>query len=85
MFEVSRSVAPAYLRATVVSKRITGLTHRAKHGHIAGLQLADLVVSPIGRFVLGKAVKEDFRIIEEKFRRRGGRYEGAGLVVLPKG
>ena len=58
---------------------------RGKHENIAGLQLADLVVSPIGCFVLGKPAKEEFRIIEGTFRRRGGRYEGAGLVVLPKG
>jgi hypothetical protein len=72
------------LQASTVSERITGLSLRAKRENIAGLQLADLVVSPIGRFVLGKPTKEDFRIIEGKFRRRGGRYEGAGLVVLPK-
>ena len=68
-----------------MSERITGLSLRAKRENIAGLQLADLVVSPVGRFVLGKPTKEDFRIIEAKFRRREGRYEGAGLVVLPKG
>lgn len=73
-----------YLRASTVSERITGLTVRAKQENLASLQLADLVVSPIGRFVLGKDTKEDFRIIESKFRRRGGDYRGAGLVVLPK-
>lgn len=51
----------------------------------AFLQLADLVVSPIGRFVLGKLMQQDFKIIESKFRRnRRGDYRGAGLVVLPK-
>ena len=73
------------LQANTVSERITGLSLRAKRENIAGLQLADLVVSPIGRFVLGKPTREDFRIVEAKFRRRGGRYEGAGLVVLPRG
>ena len=60
-----------------------GVALRAKRENIAGLQLADLVVSPIGRFVLGKPVREDFRIVEGKFRWRGGRYEDEGLVVLP--
>jgi hypothetical protein len=47
--------------------------------------LADLVVSPIGRHVLGKAEKEDFRIVQRKFRtNRAGEYRGYGLVVLPK-
>lgn len=49
------------------------------------LTIADLVVTPIGRKVLGKTVKEDYRVVEEKFRRsRDGRIEGYGLVVLPR-
>ncbi len=74
----------SYLSASTITRRVTGLNIRDKRENIAGLQLADLVVSPIGRFVIGKQVKDDFRILETKLRRRGGRYEGAGLVVLPK-
>ena len=49
------------------------------------LQLADLVVTPIGRHVLGKPSKEDFDIVRSKLRRsRTGVVEGYGLVVLPK-
>lgn len=56
-----------------------------KRDLVAGLELADLVVSPIGRHVLGRPTKEDFRIVESKFRRnRSGDYRGFGLVVLPK-
>ncbi len=65
--------------------RIVGLNLRAKSDNLAGLQLADLVVSPIGRHVLGKPEKEDFRVVRDKFRRdRSGKYEGFGLVVLPQ-
>jgi len=61
------------------------LNLRAKKNNIAGLQLADLVVSPIGRHILGKPDKEDWRIVEEKFRRSPqGKIDGFGLVVLPK-
>lgn len=74
-----------FLPAAKIERRIAGLTTRHKRENIAGLQLADLVVSPIGRFVLGKPVKEDFRIIESKFRRSKGTYHGPGLVVLPAG
>ena len=74
-----------FVHAKTIEQRITSLVTRHKQDNIAGLQLADLVVSPIGRFVLGRTVKEDFKIVESKFRRdRQGRYEGAGLVVLPK-
>lgn len=74
-----------YLQATQIQQRIAGLNLRPKSANLAGLQLADLVVTPIGRKVLGKTVKEDYRVVEEKFRRsRDGRIEGYGLVVLPR-
>jgi len=74
-----------YFKARDIRKRVKDLMIRPKQENIAGLQLADLVVSPIGRFVLGKETHEDFRIIEAKFRRRAnGDYRGAGLVILPK-
>lgn len=74
-----------YLQARDVEDRIVGLNLRAKKENIVGLQLADLVLSPIGRHLLGKADKEDWTIVESKFRRsRTGKVEGYGLVVLPK-
>ncbi len=74
-----------YIRARDIEDRVIGLNLRAKNDNIAGLQLADLVVSPIGRRLLGKSSKEDWQIVEEKFRRSpNGRVEGYGLVVLPK-
>lgn len=74
-----------FLRPRAIEDRIMGLNLRAKSQNIAGLQLADLVVSPIGRHVLGKPDKEDWLVVREKFRRsRKGTIEGYGLVVLPK-
>jgi hypothetical protein len=74
-----------YVMAKDIERRIVGLNLRAKSANIAGLQLADLVVTPIGRTLLGKTIKEDYRVVEEKFRRsRSGKVEGYGLVVLPK-
>lgn len=74
-----------YLKAKDIESRIVGLNLRPKSANVAGLQLADLVVTPIGRSVLGKPVKEDYGVIEEKFRRgRAGEIAGYGLVVLPK-
>lgn len=73
-----------YIQASRLRRRIDRLELRPKSDDVAGLQLADLVVSPIGRFVLGKPQREDFRIIEAKFRRRSEDYRGCGLVILPK-
>jgi hypothetical protein len=75
----------SYWRAIDIDNRITGLNLRAKRNNIAGLQLADLVVSPIGRHVLGKKDQEDWKVISSKFRTsRHGKVDGYGLVVLPK-
>ena len=69
----------------IVEDRISSLTLRDKRSNIAGLQLADLVVSPIGRHILGKSDKEDWEIVNGKFRRSPrGRVENYGLVVLPR-
>jgi hypothetical protein len=73
-----------YVQAQQIEDRIDALVSRHKRENIAGLQLADLVVSPIGRHVIGKPDHDDWKIIKSKLRRRGGRYRGAGLVVLPK-
>ncbi len=74
-----------YLRASQITDRIQSLNLRSKKESLASLQLADLVVSPIGRHILGKPDREDWEIVESKFRRDWrGNYEGYGLVVLPK-
>lgn len=74
-----------YVQAKDIERRVLALNLRDKKENNAGLQLADLVVTPIGRKILGKPVKEDYRIIEEKFRRSTqGQIEGFGLIVLPK-
>lgn len=57
-----------FIQTNHIDERILGLNLRAKRDNISGLQLADLVVSPIGRHVLNKPDREDWRIAAEKFR-----------------
>jgi hypothetical protein len=59
-----------YVPAERVRGAISALKLRPKSANIAGLQVADLVASPIGRYVIGKTSREDWRIIERKFRQR---------------
>ena len=74
-----------FMQANQIERRILGLNQRAKSECLAGLQLADLVVSPIGRHTLNKPDREDFKIVESKLRRNAqGEYEGYGLIVLPR-
>jgi hypothetical protein len=80
-----RNKGTRYVSAKNINNRVAGLNLRPKTDNTAGLQLADLVVSPIGRHLLRKAEKEDWRIVNSKFRRgRNGETSGYGLVVLPK-
>jgi len=74
-----------FLKGSEIEDRIEKLVLQDKKENNNILQLADLVVSPIGRFVLGKQTKKDFEIIKEKFRKdKNGKTGGYGLVVLPK-
>ena len=72
------------VRARSVVQRIKGLELRSKKDNLAGLQIADLVVTPIARHILGKLDNEDWRTIESKIRGdRRGMTGGFGLRVLP--
>ena len=72
------------LPGRTIEERISSLNLRNKKDNVAGLQLADLVVSPVGRHILGKPDKEDWEIVSRKFRRSSkGRVENYGLVILP--
>lgn len=74
-----------YVRANQIGATIVGMNLRAKSENIAGMQLADLVATPIGRHVLGKRDYDDYRIVEKKFRiNKRGEYQGYGLVILPR-
>lgn len=49
-----------------------------------GLQIADLVVTPIGRnFLKKKPYIIEYSTIEHKFLRNSGRYKGIGLKIFP--
>jgi hypothetical protein len=74
-----------FFSGSKIEKRVKTFSLKDKKDNINGLQLADLIVSPIGRYVLGKKIKKDFEIIESKFRKgKHDNYDGYGLVVLPK-
>lgn len=69
--------------AREVDGRIIDLSLKDKRVNMVGLELADLVVSPVGRMVIGKPTHKDWEIVESKFRRVNGRYLGYGLKILP--
>lgn len=75
-----------YASPKKIDTRIIDLVLKDKRVNIAGMQLADLVVSPIGRKLLGKPTQDDWKVVESKFRRRPGsaNYMGTGLIILPR-
>lgn len=84
-WETLKERGTRYVRGGDIGERITGLDLRAKAENLPGLQLADLVVSPIGRHVLGKPEREDWHVVRSKLRcGPRGNTDGYGLVVLPK-
>ena len=81
-----------YVTGTKIQRRVRNSAIRDKKENIAGLQVADVVATPIARHALGKATYPQycsdgdfFAVVRPKFRQsRDGKFEGMGLVVLPK-
>jgi hypothetical protein len=74
-----------YVRPATIARRIVSFGFRGKAEGIAGLELADLVVSPLGRWIAGMSPKADLDVVKDKLRvGPDGSWRGAGLVVLPK-
>jgi hypothetical protein len=61
-----------YLSATKVTKRIHNFAIRKKSANLAGLQLADVVATPIARHVLGKMTYRNIPKGETSFRSSRG-------------
>lgn len=70
-------------RRGMINERICGLSLKAKGVNLAGLQLADLVVSVIGRHASGLETHDNWDIVRSKSWSVDGRIEGYGLVTLP--
>ena len=74
-----------YLKPDVLRRRIADFEFATKADGGPGLELADLVVTPLGRWIAGMPPKPDLDVVRGKLRRGPkGDWEGAGLVVLPK-
>jgi len=74
-----------YLQAIDIHNRIENLTIKTKQDKVAGLEIADIIVTPIARKVLGRTSRIDLNIIKAKMRKNYlGEITGYGLVVLPK-
>ena len=74
-----------FVKAVDINARIDSLLLKTKQDNIAGLEIADAIVTPIARSVLNRPSRIDLEIITQKMRKDpGGEVKGYGLVVLPK-
>jgi len=72
------------VRPSLIARRIAAFGFVGKSDAPAGMELADAVVSPIGRMLLGKRTRIDQSIVQAKLRRGpDGKEWGRGLIVLP--
>ena len=73
-----------YVRPERLVEKIADFKIVKKSEIVEGLEVADLMASPIGRFLINKETKEDFKIIKQKFRKgRQGQIIGYGLIIFP--
>ena len=75
-----------FLRPKDIVENVEGFTIRKKAENIAGLQLADSLVTPIGRkYCKRKNFYIDYDAIKSKFKKiECGKYKGYGLIIVPK-
>lgn len=82
----SRGIGTGHASSRRIEERIVGLDLRDKKPNLAGMQLADLVITPIGRHVLQAPVRADqvqWSVVEGKLRRVEGSYREKGLAIRP--
>lgn len=74
--------------AEIKLKLESAIDFKQKSDNIAGLQLADMVASPIARFLLGKKERPGHQLsydaIFKKVRNLKGRWENIGITILPQ-
>jgi hypothetical protein len=75
-----------FLRPKDISDNIERFIIKKKTENVAGLQLVDTLVTPIGRRYLNKRnYYLNYDVIKGKFRKiQCGKYMGYGLVIMPK-
>ena len=82
----TNSIGTGYTSSKSIDEQIIGLDLKNKKLNLAGMQLADLVITPIGRHVVGMQAKTNevqWTIVEKKLRRVGAEYMGKGLIIKP--
>lgn len=83
-YENFRSQSNNLFTAQEIRSKIVDLSFNQKAQNVAGMQIADLVAYPLGRWALDNT-KENrtFKTIENKIHSKNGAYLNYGLKVFP--
>lgn len=79
-------IGTGYVRSSEIDRKIVGFELRDKRPNLAGMQLADLVITPIGRRAVKKPSTPNevhWEVVKSKLRRVNGTFRGYGLVIRP--
>ena len=67
-----------------IQSKLVDLSFNQKSQNIAGMQIADLVAYPIGKWVMDSNRENPaFEIVKQKLHQKEGRFLGFGLKVFP--
>jgi len=74
-----------FVQAGDINNKIDNLSLRRKEDNLAGLEIADAIVTPIARKILNRNSRISLDVIQQKMRKNNlGEVTGYGLVILPK-
>ena len=74
-----QQIGTAELSGRAVRRRITSLSFHEKSGRFVELELADLVVTPIGRHIIGRPDQPDWDVVRGKLH--GGSEDAIELIA----
>jgi hypothetical protein len=87
VWEELRRAGTEHISAAEIDAKILELDLKDKRPNLSGMQLADLVITPIERHVAGKLAKPNevrWEVVERKLRKVNGEYLGPGLIIRPR-
>lgn len=84
VYEKFRSTNHKLFSTTEIQTKFLDLSFNQKTQNIAGMQIADLIAYPIGRWVLDKSKEnKPFETIKKKFHQKNGEIINFGLKIFP--
>lgn len=83
-YEKFRSVDSGYFKKEEKKTKLVDLSFSQKSQNVAGMQIADLVAYPIGKWVLDPTKENlSFQMILEKIHKKNGKIINCGLKIFP--